>query len=101
MPSMLHLSRSLSLLAIALFIAASARAVTFADGQVHVIDANHSYAAETVIVDDAPGGNRTSLHVLPGGQIATVLFGEHQTSGSGLEIRGGSSVVVSGGTVHG
>src|SRR5262245_62148141 len=45
MLSLLHLSRSLSLLAIALFIVPSARAVTFADGEVHVIDASQQLSS--------------------------------------------------------
>ena len=42
-----------------------ARAITFADGQVHVIDAANSFPFEDVTVQDDPIGATTTVQVAP------------------------------------
>jgi hypothetical protein len=70
-----------------------ADAVTFDDGQLHVIDAANTYPFEDVNVEHGPGGAPTTVHVVVGGQIATL-------SGARLDARGSSIISVSGGLVR-
>jgi hypothetical protein len=50
-------------------VAPSAHAVTFADGQVHVIDANNSFPLESVEIADGPGGQATVVNIVSGGVV--------------------------------
>lgn len=73
---------------------ASALAVTFADGQLHIIDAANSFPFESVVVEDAPGGGPTSLLLVDGGLIGTQLqaYGHSEVTifwGHGTERGGG------------
>ena len=85
---------SLFVFAVALHVGTTARAVTFADGLVHVIDASNSYPLESVTVLDGPGDSTTRVNLVPGGQVAT-------SGGGALVARERSVVDVSGGTIGG
>lgn len=89
--------RSLGLLVsglwLSLGLAAAAQAVTFADGQVHVIGLLNSYPLEDVIVEDGPAGAVTRLEVEEGGLLSTLTGG--QTS-----LYGQSEFLMTGGEVN-
>ena len=46
-------------------------AVTFADGQVHVIDAANSFPFEGVYAQDGPGSTTTTVNLVDGGAIGS------------------------------
>ena len=66
----------------------AARAVTFDDGLVHVIDAGNSFPFEGVTVDDGPGGAPTMLNIVPGGYVGFYVkaSGNSQVNMSGGEV---------------
>ena len=72
MRSLFNLLRSLTVFAMALQLAPAASAVTFADGQVHVIDADNSFPFEGVTVNDGPGPITTTVNLVEGGAIGTL-----------------------------
>jgi len=90
---MKSLRRNISLL-LWLLVPTQASAITFADGEHHVIDAASSRPLEGVVVEDGPGGSQTSLDVLDGREIATAYEVR-----AGLLVRGHSAVRILGGTV--
>ena len=53
----------------------AALAVTFADGQVHTIDAANSFPFESVTVLNSPTGVPTTVQVLDGGDIGSAVLG--------------------------
>ena len=69
--------------------AVDSKAVTFADGLVHVIDAANSFPFEGAIVQDSLGGLGTTVNVVPGGDIGSGR--EHQ-----VELFGSSVLNMSG-----
>ena len=70
-----------------------AGAVTFDDGQVHVIDAANSFPFDSVYVLDGPGGVTTTVEVFTGGQIGGPGIGD------GIESFGNSVINMHDGTV--
>ena len=56
-------------LAFFLLSAVQATAVTFDDGQVHIIDSANSFPLEDVIVRDGPGPSTTTVNFVEGGQV--------------------------------
>jgi len=95
MRSLLGLLPALPLLASTLALAPVARGVTFADGQVHVIDANNSFPGESVLVNDGPDGSSTTVVLVPGGRAGASIDGR----GSGLRLTGQSILMMSGGQI--
>ncbi len=81
--------------ALLVLVAPDARAVTFADGAIHVIDEANSYPFEGVAVANGPLGRRTTVNVVTGGQIGSPGF--ESTS----EFRGVSVLNMSGGNFLG
>lgn len=87
--------------AAALFIVGTdAVAITFNDGLVHIIDSGNSFPFEGVIVEDGPGGTTTTVQIVSGGEVATVLCDGDATC-SGLEAFGTSVIDVLGGELAG
>lgn len=66
-----------------------ARSVTFVDGEHYEITAANSYPLGAVIVDDGPGGTKTTLRVSYDAQVG------------GLEIRGASMARINDGDFSG
>ena len=66
---MRHQTLALLLPALVLFLGTSANGVTFADGQLHVIDAGNSFPYETIYVFAGPGFTATTVTVVEGGQV--------------------------------
>jgi len=71
-------------------------AVTFADGQVHIIDAASSFPLDDVEVLDGPGGSQTTVRLVEGGQI-----GSPPPFAFSLIGYGSSDLYVDGGSVSG
>lgn len=106
---MRHLTISLAVFAclvaaLVLVLGAEVRAVVFDDGQLHVIDANNSFPLEGVEVFDGPSGTTTSLFVVPGGRVGSIisLFDSSIGNISGgdmhdVDARDSASLVFSGG----
>lgn len=69
-----------------------ASAVTFADGQLHVIDAANSFPFEPAIVADGPSEAATTLSIVDGGEIGTVTE-------DSLSAEGHSIVTMTGGEI--
>jgi len=79
-----------------------ASAVTFDDGEVHVIDASNSYPIEDVVVVEAPGGQPTTVSVVEGGEIGTQAQGFLRVGGNAFHGSTDASLAnISGGVVHG
>jgi hypothetical protein len=57
--------------ALPLVLGTSANAITFDDGQLHVIDAANSYPNDTIYVLDGPGSAATTVTVVDGGEAGT------------------------------
>ena len=93
----------------ALLAAANAEGVTFADGEVHVIDSANSFPLEDVRVADSPEGEVTSVIVTTGGLVGaylsasgsshvTILGGE---IGRGVELTDDAVATIGGGQIGG
>jgi hypothetical protein len=86
--------------ALALVLGPSAHAITFADGEIHVIDAANSYPNDTVYVLDGPGSVATTVTVLDGGQAGTEPRGSYGTpTRVGIDASENSLVNIYGGEV--
>jgi hypothetical protein len=61
--------------AASIFLGAQATAITFDDGLIHVIDAGNSFPFDQVLVEDGPGSTPTTVNVVAGGEVATLIPG--------------------------
>ena len=87
---MLRRAAYLALATLATLTSTAAKAITFADGQVHVIDAANSFPLEDVIVADGPGATTTTVEMVPGGEIGTQVSSQLVAQDSSLvNISGG------------
>jgi hypothetical protein len=69
----------------------AAGAVTFDDGQLHVIDAANSFPLEDVDIFDGPFGAQTTVELIEGGAVGTISGALRSFDSSRLIMSGGMS----------
>jgi hypothetical protein len=98
---MRHHTLALLLAALVLVLGTSANAITFADGQPHVIDAANSYPNDSIYVLAGPGSAATTVTVVDRGQAGTEPRGPYgNPTRVGIDATDNSLVNIFGGKVR-